>query len=149
MSSYNLQWSPAPLQHLAQGRYAHFFALVLRGEVLYIGKSFRCELALVIPECIAQLGVDHAELEIFLGRIRDVGMDRIGAASVDAIFDLLVFARKPRHNAEGKFKYAGIADLQISNVGCAAIHTKLRAENHNVFVSKLTAMLAAATISAS
>ncbi len=148
MSTYNLQWSPSSLHHLAQGRYAHFFALVLKGEVLYIGKSFRCELASVIVERIAQLGIDHANLEIFLGRIRDVGMDRIGVASVDAIYELLVFARKPQYNHVGNSKYTGTNDLQVVNVGCNSLPAKLRAENQMVFVSKMANSVSAATIPA-
>ncbi len=136
MSTFNVQWSSSQLDHLNEERYAHFYALVHRGEVLYIGSGFRGELQAIIPASISRLGIDHLTPTVFLGRLREVGSGQINEASVSAILDLLVFARKPRYNATGKYVYHGAMDLQLGNAGCDPIPGKLRVENKLVFVSR-------------
>lgn len=136
MHNFNVQWSPTKIDRLPQERYAHMFALVSGGEVLYIGKAYRADLPELIPACIAGHDLDHLPLTIYLGRIREVGTGRISFANVDAIVDLLVFARKPRLNHDGKYNYAGADDLHLANDGCAVIPHRLRAENRLVFVAK-------------
>jgi hypothetical protein len=148
MSTYNVQWSAACLEKLTQERYAHFFALMHHGEVLYVGMAYRNDLQQLIPACIQQLDLDHLSLTLYLGRIREVGTGRISDASVRAIHDLIVFARKPQYNLVGKFVYQGAADLQLSNVGCHQLPAKLRAENNRVFVAKPATSLAADPIPA-
>jgi hypothetical protein len=148
MSTYNIQWSSSCFEKLASERYAHFFAIVQRGELMYVGKAYHSNLTDLIPACTQQLDLDHLSLTLFLGRIREVGTGRINEASVNAIHDLLVFARKPRYNLAGKFVYQGQADLQLANVGCQLLPTKLRAENNRVFVGKPMGSISAEPISA-
>jgi hypothetical protein len=134
MSTYNLQWSATRLDKLTDERYAHVFALMHHGEILYIGKSFRADLAQLIPACIQQLDLDHLSLTVYLGRIREVGTGRISGAAVESIHDLLVFARKPRFNQSGKVRYEGAPDFKLANLGWDRLPGKLRAENQMVFV---------------
>lgn len=134
MSAYNIQWSATHLAQLPIERYAQFFALELHGELVFVGKAYHEDLAQLIPACIGQLDLDHLSPIIHLGRIREIGQGRISDATVDAILSMVVFARKPRLNRVGKYRYQGGLDMQLTNVGLDMLPAKLRAENNVVIV---------------
>lgn len=134
MSVYNIQWSVTRLPQLPEERYAHFYALVFDGELVFMGRCFREELVELIPACIAQLGLDHLGLQVFLGRIREIGTGRISDTTVDALLGMLVFARKPRLNRAGKYRYQGVLDMRLANVGCEWLPSHMRSEGNCVIV---------------
>jgi hypothetical protein len=134
MSAFNIQWSATRLGHLPQERYAQFFALALQGELVYVGKAYRENLTQLIPACLRQLNLDPLSLTIHLGRIREIGMGRISGALVDSIHGMMVFAKKPRLNREGKYRFHGLMDVQATNAGCDHMPAKMRTEGNMVII---------------
>jgi hypothetical protein len=134
MSSYSIQWTPAAADKLSNERYAHFFAIEQHGELVFVGKAYHENLEALIPACIGHLELDLMAPKVYLGRIREVGLGQINDATVDAILGMLVFAKKPRYNRVGKYRYLGTLDLELANVGFELLPAKLRAENNVVIV---------------
>src|SRR5262245_52875221 len=104
MSAFNIQWSTTRFEMLQHERYAQFFALMLHGELVFVGKAYREDLTQLIPACFQQFNLDSLSLTIYLGRIREIGSGRIGCVLVDQLHDALVFVKKPRLNGKGKYR---------------------------------------------
>ena len=134
MASYSIQWTPAALTQLSTERYAHFFAIEQHGQLVFAGKAYQENLEALIPACIDHLDLDSMEPKVYLGRIREVGLGQINHPTVDAILGMLVFAKKPRYNRVGKYRFLGTLDLELANVGLELLPAKLRVENNVVIV---------------
>lgn len=141
MNTYNIQWTQAMIDQLSPERYAHFFALELNGELVFLGKAYHEDLPTLIPACIAHLDLDQSAPKLFLGRIREIGLGRISDASVDAMLGMLVFARKPRLNRVGKYRYQGTLKIDLTNVGLELLPAKMQAENDVVIVGAQPAIV--------
>lgn len=146
MNTYNIQWTSANANQLPLERYAHFFAIEMNGELVFLGKAYREDLPALIPACIAQLDLSHSSPNVYLGRIREIGLGRISDATVDAMLGMLVFARKPRLNRVGKYRYQGILNIDLTNVGLELLPAKMQAENNVVIVGAQPAINAHAPI---
>jgi hypothetical protein len=146
MNTYNIQWTKAITNQLSSERYAHFFAIELNGELVFLGKAYHEDLPTLIPACIAHLDLDHSAPNVYLGRIREIGLGRISDASVDAMLGMLVFARKPRLNRVGKYRYQGTLKIDLTNVGLELLPAKLQADNNVVIVGAQPAINAHAPI---
>jgi hypothetical protein len=134
MTQFTIQWTKSQVENLKTERYAHFFALMHQGSVIYIGQAHRKHLEELIPSLIRQFNLDHLRITLFLGRIREIGMGGVSDCQMDAIHSLLVFARKPRLNLAGKFDYQGLPELQLCNSGCEIMPAGLRAEASRVYL---------------
>jgi hypothetical protein len=134
MSPYSIQWSATFVETLETERYAQFVAFVQQGKLVFLDTVYRENLTTAISARLQKQSLDHLNLTIYLGRIREIGEGKIDSFKVNALHDLLVFALKPRLNSEGKYRYKGLPNLQMTNVGCELIPRKLRAENSFVMV---------------
>ena len=135
MMNFSLQWSKASLSQLDTEIYAHFFAIVRSGKIVYIGNANHANLSNLLSETIFRLGIDSNSSELYLGRIREYGSRRIADETVNAMHKLLVYARKPYLNKDGKFRYAGLPNLSMVNSGFGLLPGKVRAENRIVFLA--------------
>ena len=135
MKNFNLQWSKAPLSQLKDEIYAHFFAIVRGGKIVYIGNANHADLSTLVQDTLELLGFDQSVHEVYLGRIREYGSRRITDETINGLHQLLVYARKPYLNKKGKFRYGGLANLSLLNSGFQRLPGKVRAENRIVFLS--------------
>lgn len=139
MSAFNIQWTATRQEQLIQEKYAHFFALVCQGKLLYIGLAHRENISEMIPSFILQNNLDPASLKVFLGRIKEYGRIPISPMQIKGVHDLLIFARKPSMNIAGRFVYQSNGDLKVANSGFGLLPDRLREENKVVFVSSTQA----------
>ncbi len=135
MSAFNIQWTATRQDLLKNEKYAQFYALVKNGKLIYIGLAFRKNLSQAIPACILQNNLDPANLKVYLGRVKEYAVKALNVQQLQAMHDLLVFARKPVLNMTGRFDYQSHGDLRVNNSGCELLPLRLREENKNVFVS--------------
>ena len=134
MSAFNLQWSPASLQTLETERYAHIFAIVTHGELVFLGRAHREDLTTLIAENLSKLELDPQQVQVHLGRLREVGTGRISEEVVDTLLSVLVYAKKPKYNRVGKYRYLGTMDLELSNLGSVQLPARLRTQGSVVIV---------------
>lgn len=135
MRTTNIQWKRTLPEALNQERYAHFFLLVRNHRVIFIGQCFRKPLEDFIPFALNGLGIEGGNVELWLGRIKDVGSGRLEAQLIKDLENLLVYSRKPVMNKEYKLSYKGQSKLRILNSGCSLLNVEIRAENNMVFRS--------------
>jgi hypothetical protein len=134
MSAFQIQWTPVQKDQLQSAKYAHFFAIVSNGKLVYIGLAHRQALEPLISETVEKHKLDHLGLKVFLGRVREWVGRPVEPTQLKATLELLVFAKKPLLNASHKLGYHSQAKLKLTNVGCEQMPARLRAEDQMVFV---------------
>lgn len=134
MKSFHIQWVETDPTYLADEHYAQFFLLVRNGRIVYIGDSFHRSLQELIPATLRAAGLNENSTQIFLGRI--VEFSGLKNQDVNEIHRLLVYARKPLYNLNGKHDFKAENTLVVHNSGSGIFPLSIKANDDGVFLSQ-------------
>src|SRR5580658_7654931 len=98
MKNYFIQWEQTSAETLNDSDTAHFFAIELEGQVLYLGLAYKLSLADEVNETIKLFRLNSKEVKVWTGEIVLNIHNIVNQQLAEEILCLMVYEIKPALN---------------------------------------------------
>jgi hypothetical protein len=124
-TNYFILWEKQGLSTIGSVKDAHFYAIEVKGNLVYIGLAYGLNLKSEIYEAIATFRVNVADVSVSIGNIVKNIHNHVNKQLAEDIICLLVYKVKPSLNIICNQSYYGRDGLEIHNRGYKNIPASL------------------------